>query len=35
LYSLHLLIELSLDANPIAEESPDEYRILIIGRIPR
>ena len=35
LYSLKLLIELSLDANPIAEENPDDYRILIIGRIPR
>jgi Leucine-rich repeat (LRR) protein len=35
LYSLKLLIELSLDANPIADESPDDYRLLIIGRIPR
>eukprot|EP00602_Paraphysomonas_sp_CaronLab_P009222 CAMPEP_0185034562 /NCGR_PEP_ID=MMETSP1103-20130426/24561_1 /TAXON_ID=36769 /ORGANISM="Paraphysomonas bandaiensis, Strain Caron Lab Isolate" /LENGTH=848 /DNA_ID=CAMNT_0027571271 /DNA_START=69 /DNA_END=2615 /DNA_ORIENTATION=- len=34
LYSLKGLIELSLDANPIAESNPVEYRQMIIGRIP-
>jgi hypothetical protein len=35
LYALKGLIELSLDANPIAEANPTEYRHLIIAKIPR
>lgn len=35
LYALKGLIELSLDANPIAEGNPTEYRHLIIAKIPR
>jgi Leucine-rich repeat (LRR) protein len=35
LFQIRSLIELSLDSNPIAEKDPQEYRQLIIGRIPR
>ena len=35
LFQIRSLIELSLDSNPIAEKDPQEYRQLIIGKIPR
>jgi Leucine-rich repeat (LRR) protein len=35
LFQIKSLIELSLDSNPIAERDPIEYRLMMIGRIPR